>query len=121
MFSRMLKLPEQVRSRHDLSSLEIAIHAAAPCPVPVKQQMIDWWGPIFLEYYASTEAIGFSACDTGEWLTHPGTVGKVVLGELHILDESFEPVPPGEPGTLWFKPPVPFRYFDSAVFSTSSK
>ena len=76
MFSRMLKLPEQVRSRYDLSSLEIAVHAAAPCPVPVKQQMIDWRGPILLEYYASTEAIGFSACDSGEWLIHPAPSAK---------------------------------------------
>jgi long-chain acyl-CoA synthetase len=112
MFSRMLKLPEQVRSRYDLSSLEVAIHAAAPCPVPVKRQMIDWWGPILREYYGATEGIGFSVCDTGEWLAHPGTVGKVVLGELHILDPFFEPVPAGEPGTLWFKPESPFRYFD---------
>src|SRR5262252_7428417 len=120
MFSRMLKLREQVRSRYDLSSLEIAIHAAAPCPVPVKQQMIDWWGPIFLEYYAATEAIGFSACDSGEWLTHPGTVGKVVLGDLHILDESFQPAPPGTPGTLWFKPGSPFRYFDDVEKTAES-
>jgi Acyl-CoA synthetases (AMP-forming)/AMP-acid ligases II len=120
MFSRMLKLPEQVRSRYDLSSLETAVHAAAPCPVPVKQQMIDWWGPVLLEYYASTEAVGFSACDSAEWLAHPGTVGKVVLGELHILDESFEPVPPGTPGTLWFKPGSPFRYFDDVEKTAES-
>ena len=120
MFSRMLKLPEQVRSRYDLSSLEIAIHAAAPCPVPVKRQMIDWWGPILLEYYAATEGIGLSVCDTGEWLAHPGTVGKVVLGELHILDESFEPAPPGTPGTLWFKPGSPFRYFDDVEKTAES-
>jgi long-chain acyl-CoA synthetase len=120
MFSRMLKLPEQVRSRYDLSSLEVAIHAAAPCPVPVKQQMIDWWGPIFLEYYASTEAIGFSVCDTAEWLAHPGTVGKVVLGELHVLDGFLEPAPPGTPGTLWFKPGSPFRYFDDVEKTAES-
>jgi long-chain acyl-CoA synthetase len=84
MFSRMLKLPEQVRSRYDLSSLETAVHAAAPCPVPVKQQMIDWWGPVLLEYYASTEAVGFSACDSAEWLAHPGTVGEVVLVHLTV-------------------------------------
>ena len=120
MFSRMLKLPEQVRSRYDLSSLEIAIHAAAPCPIPVKRQMIDWWGPILLEYYASTEAIGFSACGSEEWLAHPGTVGRVVLGELHILDDSFEPVPPGTPGTLWFKPGSPFRYFDDVEKTAES-
>jgi long-chain acyl-CoA synthetase len=121
MFSRMLKLPARVRNRYDLSSLEVAIHAAAPCPVPVKQQMIDWWGPILLEYYASTEAIGFSACDSLEWLTHPGTVGKVVLGELHILDESCKPTPPGTPGTLWFKPGTPsFRYFNDVEKTAES-
>jgi long-chain acyl-CoA synthetase len=120
MFSRLLKLPDQVRGRYDLSSLEVAIHAAAPCPVPVKQQMIDWWGPILLEYYAATEGIGFSVCDTAEWLAHPGTVGKVVLGELHILDGSFQPVPPGEPGTLWFKQGWPFRYFDDVEKTAES-
>ena len=120
MFSRMLKLPGQVRSRYDLSSLETAVHAAAPCPVPVKQQMIEWWGPVLLEYYASTEAVGFSACDSAEWLAHPGTVGKVVLGELHILDESFKPVQPGTPGTLWFKPGSPFRYFDDVEKTAES-
>ncbi|HEU5388960.1 MAG TPA: AMP-binding protein [Streptosporangiaceae bacterium] len=120
MFSRMLKLPEQVRGQYDLSSLETAVHAAAPCPVPVKQQIIEWWGPILLEYYASTEAVGFSACDSAEWLAHPGTVGKVVLGELHILDESFQPVPPGTPGTLWFKPGSPFRYYDDVEKTAES-
>jgi long-chain acyl-CoA synthetase len=120
MFSRMLKLPARARGRYDLSSLEIAVHAAAPCPIPVKQQMIDWWGPILLEYYASTEAIGFSVCDSAEWLAHPGTVGKVVLGELHILDESFRTAPPGTPGTLWFKPGSPFRYFDDVEKTAES-
>jgi long-chain acyl-CoA synthetase len=120
MFSRMLKLPDQVRGRYDLSSLEVAIHAAAPCPVPVKQQMIGWWGPILREYYGATEGVGFSVCDSEEWLAHPGTVGKVVLGELHILDPSFEPVPPGTPGTLWFKQGWPFRYFDDAEKTAES-
>ena len=64
MFSRMLKLPEEVRARYDLSSLEIAIHAAAPCPVQVKEEMIDWWGPIIHEYYGATEGLGFTACDS---------------------------------------------------------
>ena len=70
MFSRMLKLPEEVAPRYDLSSLEIVVHAAAPCPVPVKEQMIEWWGPIILEYYGATEAIGFTVCDAHEWLAH---------------------------------------------------
>jgi long-chain acyl-CoA synthetase len=111
MFSRMLKLPDEARARYDLSSLEIAIHAAAPCPIPVKRQMIEWWGPIIQEYYGATEALGFTACDSAEWLAHPGTVGRVVLGDLHVLDEEMKPVPRGEPGTLWFKTATPFEYF----------
>jgi long-chain acyl-CoA synthetase len=112
MFSRMLKLPEAVRAGYDLTSLEVAIHAAAPCPVPVKRQMIDWWGPIIQEYYGATEGLGFTACDSAEWLAHPGTVGKVVLGEVHILDEEMHPSPDGEPGTIWFKTATPFEYFE---------
>src|SRR6266581_1181184 len=81
MFSRMLKLPEAVRSRYDLSSLEIVIHAAAPCPAQVKEQMIEWWGPIIHEYYGATEGLGFAACDSNQWLAHRGTVGKVMLGD----------------------------------------
>ena len=92
MFSRMLKLPETVREQYDLLTLEIAIHAAAPCPVLVKQQMIEWWGPIIHEYGA-TEGLGFAACNSEEWLAHPGTVGKVVLGELSVLDDDMQPLP----------------------------
>jgi long-chain acyl-CoA synthetase len=114
MFSRMLKLPEDVRRRYDLSSFETVIHAAAPCPQPVKREMIDWWGPIILEYYGATEGLGFTACDSAEWLAHPGTVGKVVLGEIHILDEEMNALPQGEPGTIWFKTATPFEYFHDA-------
>ena len=110
MFSRMLKLPEPQRQAHDLSSLEIAIHAAAPCPVMVKEQMIDWWGPIIHEYYGATEGLGFAACDTPEWLAHKGTVGKIVLGELAGLDDEMQAVPQGQPGTLWFKTATEFEY-----------
>ncbi len=112
MFSRMLKLPEDVRSRYDLSSLEIAIHAAAPCPIPVKEQMIEWWGPIIHEYYGATEGLGFTACDSDEWLAHPGTVGRVLLGVLHILDDDGNEVPTGTPGTIWFETASEFEYFD---------
>jgi len=111
MFSRMLKLPDEVRSRYDVSSLEIAIHAAAPCPVQVKDEMIRWWGPIIHEYYGATEAIGFTACTSQEWLAHKGTVGKVLLGELHILDENMKECPTGTAGTVWFKTATPFEYF----------
>ena len=110
MFSRMLKLPETVREQYDLSTLELAIHAAAPCPVLVKQQMIEWWGPIIHEYYGATEGLGFAACNSEEWLSHPGTVGKVVLGELSVLDDDMQPLPLGEPGTLWFKSATEFQY-----------
>lgn len=112
MFSRMLKLPEATRRRYDLSSLKFVVHAAAPCPVPVKEAMIDWWGPIIHEYYGATEGLGFAACDTEQWLAHRGTVGKVILGELHVLDGAMQPVPRGTPGQLWFRPPGPFEYFD---------
>ena len=112
MFSRMLKLPEEVRSRYDLSSLEIAIHAAAPCPAAVKEDMIKWWGPIIHEYYGATEGLGFTACNTAEWLAHRGTVGRVLLGDLHILDGDMKPCPVGTPGTVWFKTASAFEYFN---------
>ncbi len=112
MFSRMLKLPDEVRERYDLSSLEFAVHAAAPCPIPVKEQMIDWWGPIIHEYYGATEGLGFTACDTEEWLAHRGTVGKVILGNLHVLDDEGNPSPKGQPGTLWFETATEFEYFN---------
>ncbi|MBR0794299.1 AMP-binding protein [Bradyrhizobium jicamae] len=121
MFSRMLKLPEEVRRRHDLSTLEIAIHAAAPCPALVKDDMIKWWGPIIHEYYGATEGLGFTACDSKEWLAHRGTVGKVLLGDLHILDENLKPCPKGTPGTVWFKTATPFEYFNDAAKTTEAR
>jgi len=111
MFSRMLKLPDEVRLSYDISSLEVAVHSAAPCPVQVKEQMIDWWGPIILEFYGATEAMGFIACDSDEWLAHKGTVGRVVFGELHVCDDDMNDVAPGTPGTLWFVTPTPVQYF----------
>ena len=110
MFNRILKLSEEERKRYDLSSLKNVIHAAAPCPVQVKRQMIEWWGPIINEYYGATEAFGFAHCNTKEWLEHPGTVGKIMIGELSILDDEMNEVPAGQPGTLWFKPASEFKY-----------
>ncbi len=121
MFSRMLKLPDEVRRRYRVSSLEIAIHAAAPCPVPVKEQMIGWWGRLILEYYAATEGHGLSICDSAEWLAHRGTVGRVLLGELHVLDEAMQPVSTGTPGTLWFKTASPFEYFKDPVATNEAR
>jgi len=112
MFSRMLKLPEEVRRKYDLSTLEVAIHAAAPCPPQVKEQMIAWWGPIIHEYYGATEGLGFTACNSEEWLAHRGTVGKVMFGDLHILDDRMQPCPKGTPGQIWFKTATPFEYFN---------
>jgi long-chain acyl-CoA synthetase len=121
MFSRMLKLPAEVRKRHDLSSLEIAIHAAAPCPVQVKEQMIEWWGPIIHEYYGATEGLGFTACDSAEWLAHRGSVGRVLLGDLHILDDAMRPCAKGVPGTIWFKTATPFVYFNDPERTASTR
>ena len=111
MFSRLLRLPEQVRARYDTSSLECIVHAAAPCPVHVKQGMIDWLGPIITEYYGATEANGFTFCDSAQWLAHPGTVGRPILGELLILDEEGQPCPAGVDGAIWFRGATAFQYF----------
>jgi long-chain acyl-CoA synthetase len=111
MFVRLLKLPEQVRLAHDISSLKCAVHAAAPCPIPVKRQMIDWWGPILWEYYGGTEGNGLTIVNSQEWLSHPGTVGKAVIGELKICDdETGELMPVGRVGTVYFANGRPFKY-----------
>ena len=89
MFVRMLKLPDEVRARHDVSSMQFAIHAAAPCPIEAKEKMIAWWGPVIHEYYAGTEGNGLTYCDSEQWLAHKGTVGSAVLGTiLSIVDVS---------------------------------
>jgi acyl-CoA synthetase (AMP-forming)/AMP-acid ligase II len=121
MFNRLLRLPEEVRTRYDLSSLERIVHAAAPCPVPVKKAMIDWLGPIVLEYYAATEANGFTFCDSQDWLAHPGTVGKALVGELLILDEDGKECPTGVDGTIWFKGATNFEYFDDPAKTAQSR
>jgi long-chain acyl-CoA synthetase len=110
MFVRLLKLPDDVQRKYDLSSHRVAIHAAAPCPIEVKRRMIDWWGPIICEYYAGTEGNGFVFVNSQDWLKHPGTVGKAVLGELHILDEDGQERPIGEPGTIYFANGPAFQY-----------
>jgi long-chain acyl-CoA synthetase len=112
MFSRLLKLPDEVRSAADVSSLEVVVHAAAPCPIPVKEQMIAWFGPILLEYYGATEGNGCTFCDSSDWLAHRGTVGRSVLGKLLILDDDGQPCPTGTPGTVWFRGATDFEYFN---------
>jgi acyl-CoA synthetase (AMP-forming)/AMP-acid ligase II len=110
MFVRMLKLDERTRRSFDVGSLRVAVHAAAPCPIPVKEAMIDWWGPIVHEYYAGSEGIGFFAIDTPNWLQHKGSVGKPLIGVAHVLDEDGIELPPGEVGTIWFSDGLEFEY-----------
>jgi fatty-acyl-CoA synthase len=103
MFVRMLKLDEQVRAGFDLSSHRVAIHAAAPCPVEVKRAMIDWWGPVLYEYYASTEGIGMTFIDSREWLEKPGSVGRAALGTIRVCGDGGEELPAGRTGTVYFE------------------
>ena len=105
MFVRMLKLPDDVRARYDLSSQKVAIHAAAPCAVEVKRKMIEWWGPIIDEYYAATEGMGATFISSADWLEHPGSVGRSMLAPIRILDDDGNELPAGEVGTVWFEPP----------------
>jgi long-chain acyl-CoA synthetase len=121
MFSRMLKLPEEVREAADVSSLEVVIHAAAPCPVPVKEQMIEWFGPILLEYYAATEGNGATFIASQDWLAHKGSVGRGVLSEITILDDDGRPCPVGTPGTVWFGGATDFEYFNDPERTASSR
>ncbi len=121
MFSRLLRLPAEVRARYDTSSLECIVHAAAPCPVHVKQAMIDWLGPIITEYYGATEANGFTWCDSAQWLAHPGTVGKAILGELAVLDDEGIQCPAGTDGTIWFRGATAFTYFRDPAKTAESR
>lgn len=109
-FVRLLGLDEQRRGAHSLASLRVAVHAAAPCPVEVKRRMIDWWGPVLHEYYGGSERIGITYCNSAQWLAHPGTVGRPVLGELRICDDDGSELPPGRDGLVYFAGTVAFTY-----------
>ncbi len=121
MFSRLLKLPKEVREAADVSSLEVIVHAAAPCPVPVKQQMIEWFGPIILEYYAATEGNGSTFVDSADWMAHKGTVGRAMGAEILILDDEGNPCPTGVSGTVWFKGATNFEYFNDPTKTAESR
>jgi fatty-acyl-CoA synthase len=112
MFIRMLKLPEGIRERYDVSSMQRAIHAAAPCPIDIKRQMINWWGPVICEYYSSTEGVGFTLIDSEDWLAHPGSVGRPLTGVPKILDDEMKVLAPGEIGQIYFDEIGRFEYFD---------
>lgn len=110
MFVRALKLPADVREQYDISTLVCAIHVAAPCPVEIKREMIDWWGPILLEYYAGTEGNGATATNSEEWLAHPGSVGRSLIGTIRILDDEGDELPIGEVGDVYFDAGLKFSY-----------
>ena len=109
-FVRMLKLPVEVRTRYDLSSLKAVFHAAAPCPVPIKEQMIAWWGPIVHEYYAGTEGNGFCVINSEEWLAHKGSVGRGLMAQVRICDDEGNPLPPRTEGLVYFEGGGQFEY-----------
>ncbi len=110
MFVRMLKLPEAVRCRYDVTSLKRVVHAAAPCPPEIKRQMIDWWGPIVDEFYGSSEGAGTSYITAQEWLARPGSVGKPLFGVAHVVGDDGTELPPGHHGEIYFEGGLPFSY-----------
>jgi long-chain acyl-CoA synthetase len=110
MFIRMLKLPAEIREKYDISSMKLAIHAAAPTPIEVKEQMIKWWGPVFLEYYGGTEGSTMIMISSQEWLSHKGSVGKCYIGKIHILAEDENDMPAGESGLIFIEDGNPFEY-----------
>jgi long-chain acyl-CoA synthetase len=121
-FVRMLKLPDEVRARYDVSSMKSAIHAAAPCPVPVKAAMIDWWGPVLLEYYAGSEGNGMTYVGSADWLTHQGTVGRPIMGVVHIMGEDNETeLPVRSEGTVFFESEHQFEYHGDPEKTKSSR
>lgn len=115
MFHRLLSLPDTVKQRYDLSSQKVAVHAAAPCPIPTKQAMIDWWGPVLFEYYSCTEAIGMTFTDSKAWLAHPGTVGRPLMGVPHIVGDDGQELPVGQDGLVYFSGGPPFSYHHDEV------
>lgn len=110
MFVRLLKLPAATRARYDLRSLRCALHAAAPCPIEVKEQMLDWWGPVIYEQYSGSEGNGSTMIGPQDWLRHKGSVGRPLMGELRIVGEDGEPLPTGEVGTVYFESQRRFEY-----------
>jgi fatty-acyl-CoA synthase len=122
MFVRMLKLPDAVRDSYDLSSLKRVVHAAAPCPVDIKKQMIDWWGPIVDEYYSSSEGAGVTWIAAQDWLAHPGSVGKPLVGQAHVLDEDGTELEPGQAGQIFFDMgEVRFEYLKDSEKTAQSR
>jgi acyl-CoA synthetase (AMP-forming)/AMP-acid ligase II len=118
MFVRMLKLPESIREKYDVSSLQYVLHAAAPCPVDVKHRMIDWLGPIIHEYYGGTEGFAGTTIGPEEWLAHPGSVG-IPMAPVHVVGDGGEELPLGQPGELYFEGGPDFEYFKDPAKTAS--
>jgi len=118
MFVRMLKLPEAIRAKYDVSSLQCVLHAAAPCPVDVKQRMMAWFGPIIHEYYGGTEGFAGTLIGPQEWLTHPGSVG-IPVAPVHVVGEDGEQLPVGQCGELYFEGGPDFEYFKDPAKTAS--
>jgi long-chain acyl-CoA synthetase len=121
MFVRMLALSDEVRAQYDVSSLKRVMHAAAPCPIDIKEKMIAWWGPIIAEFYGSTEGCGYTSISTDEWLLKKGSIGRPVSGIFHILDEAGNEVPPSVPGAIWVEGARTFSYYKDAAKTQSAR
>ncbi|MES2399093.1 MAG: AMP-binding protein [Pseudomonadota bacterium] len=111
MLQRLLRLPEAVRRSFTAPDHVMALHSAAPCPVPVKHAIIDWWGPVLMEYYSGTEGVGLTMLDSHEWLKRPGSVGRTRKGVPHVLDDDWSELPAGKVGRIFFSGISPFQYF----------
>jgi long-chain acyl-CoA synthetase len=120
MFVRMLRLSEGDRTRYALSTLKCILHAAAPCPVQIKHQMIDWFGPVIHEYYAGSERNGLAAVDSATWAARPGTVGRAVFGQVHIVDEDGRELPAGQDGLIYFSGTNEFEYYKDPIQTASA-
>lgn len=122
MFVRLLKLPDEIRNKYDVSTLRVAVHAAAPCPAEVKEAMIAWWGPVLYEYYSSTEGNGITFIDSAQWLSHPGSVGKAAVGVIHVCDDDGAELPAGEIGTIYFeRDTVTFEYHNDPAKTVAAQ
>lgn len=121
-FHRLLQLPDDVKSKYDLSSMEYAVHGAAPCPVETKRAMIDWWGPVVHEYYGASEG-GGTTVGPKEWLERPGTVGRAwPNADIRILDADGLQLPPGKPGEVWMLAgALDFEYHKNSERTATSK
>jgi long-chain acyl-CoA synthetase len=121
MFVRMLKLPEAVRRSYDVSKLIRVVHAAAPCPVEIKKQMIGWWGPIVDEFYSSSEGAGITYITADEWLARPGSVGRALLGTAHVVGEDGDELPAHEAGEIYFEGGFTFDYLNDTAKTDASR